>query len=354
MKTMLVIFGGQSPEHEISIRSFFGVFSDLPKDWKKVPVYIERNGMWSWMDARFLTDPKSIPSARVSCGLMRQGPGWVSLVHAKSGEVLEKVDFVFPILHGEYGEDGRIQGWLDMLGVPYAGCGMEASAISMNKWATKVLCQHGGVPIVPTFPLTRVNHKSFNPESLPFLLPWFVKPARTGSSVGVSRVNEIGQLNSALEEAFLYDSLVLIEKGILGREMECSVLEDVEAGTLITSEPAEIIPGDVFYSYKDKYLDDKAKILCPADLSPSQKELIQNYAATTFRLVGGRGYARVDFLLDNQGSVFLNEINTIPGFTSISMFPKMLEVSGFSRKTILQKIVQASLSPNARSPMLSH
>jgi D-alanine-D-alanine ligase len=318
---MAILFGGQSPEHEISILSFKGIFPSIARTWEILPVYISREGSW------FLQkNSKDIFKGKLD-------------VKTPFDIRQTRVDFVFIALHGENGEDGRMQGYLDMLGIPYSGCGAEASTICMNKILTKQVCKLSEISVTPWVNLTQGDH--FDPKSVSFPMPWVIKSARMGSSFGVSKVEKPAEIKNALQEAFKYDSLALIEPYIQGREFECGVVEDSDTRRVIASEPCEIIPGDVLYSYADKYVNDTAKLICPTRLDNDLKLKIQEMAKAAFCAVGGQGFARCDFLMDVKNNIYLSEINTIPGFTPISMFPKMFEVSGLSREKILAKIIKS-------------
>jgi D-alanine-D-alanine ligase len=306
-----LVFGGRSGEHEISVRSARSIKAALDSDKYRVSEYfIDPEGKWH-------------------PGPILPEPG-----------INKDIDVVFPVLHGTFGEDGTVQGLLELAGLPYVGAGVLASAVSMDKAVTKMLCAQAGLPVVEHLVVTRGN---FDPSklTLPFGFPVFVKPANLGSSVGITKAKNPEELRGALETAAKFDRKILLERGINGREFECAVLDGEER---IASTPCEIIPSQDFYTYEDKYLLNQARIELPAQLDPVQTKEMQRLAVASFDAVGCEGMARVDFLLESgTGQFYVNEINTIPGFTSISMFPKMLEYSGISYAQLLDKLIESAL-----------
>ena len=306
-----VIFGGRSGEHEISIRSAESIKRALDQTRYEVSeLFIDKEGKWH-------------PAA------LAPEPG------ANSG-----IDVVFPILHGTFGEDGTIQGLLELAELPYVGAGVLASAVSMDKVMTKKLCLQAELPVVEYVTLTRGCFDEAHLH-LPFDYPVFVKPANLGSSVGITKAKHHDQLRQALEIALHYDRKVIVERGINGREFECAVLGGEKPKA---SVPCEILPSQEFYTYEDKYLLDRARIELPAKLDERQTAEMQRLALACFEAVGCEGMARVDFLMEKStGQFFVNEINTIPGFTSISMYPKMFEYSGIPYPELLDRLVQLAL-----------
>ncbi len=308
---MALVFGGRSGEHEVSVRSAESVKQALDPDKYRVSEFlIDKEGRWS---------PKPIlpePGANA------------------------EIDVVFPLLHGTFGEDGTVQGLLELAELPYVGAGVLASAVSMDKDVSKRLCRDAGLPVVPYMVLLR---GSFNPSTLdlPFDFPVFVKPANLGSSVGISKAKTREDLQCALETAAHYDRKILIERGIQGREFECAVLGGDRPRA---SVPCEILPSQDFYTYDDKYLLNRARIDLPPDLNPEQVSKMQCLALRAFEALECEGMARVDFLMDGaSGHLYINEVNTLPGFTSISMFPKMWEYSGVSYSELLDTLVGDAL-----------
>lgn len=306
-----LVFGGRSGEHEVSIRSAESVKRALdPSKYEVHEYFIDKAGRWS--PAPFTPEPG-------------RNPG---------------IDVVVPMLHGTFGEDGTIQGLLELADLPYLGAGVLASAVSMDKAMTKRLCKERGLPVVEHLTLTKGQ---FDPQSLelPFPFPVFVKPANLGSSVGISKANNQDEFRKALKTALQYDSKIVVERGITGREFECAVLG---GNPPLASVPCEIIPSQDFYTYEDKYLLNKAQIEMPAKLDAEQVAEVQRLSLACFDAVGCEGMGRIDFLMDSaSGQFYVNEINTIPGFTSISMYPKMLEHSGIPYSDLLDRLIQLAL-----------
>jgi D-alanine-D-alanine ligase len=305
-----LVYGGRSGEHEISIRSAESIRRALDRDKYDISEYfIHKDGKW---------DPRPILPE----------PG------ANSG-----IDVVFPALHGTFGEDGTVQGLLDLAELPYVGAGVLASAVSMDKAVTKRLCKEAGLPVVEYVVLTKGQ---FDPGclQLPFPFPVFVKPTNLGSSVGITKVKNCQELRDALAVAAQYDRKIIVERGIEGREFECAVLGGDEP---TASVPCEIFPSQEFYTYEDKYLLDQAVIDLPAKLTEEEIREVKRLSVACFDAVGCEGMARVDFLMERNGDLFVNEINTIPGFTSISMVPKMWEYCGVPYSELLDKLIRLAL-----------
>ena len=308
---LAVVFGGRSGEHEISIRSAKSILQSLdPEKYDVSEYFISQDGKWA---------PRAISPEPGG------NPG---------------IDVVFPILHGTFGEDGTIQGLLELAELPYVSAGVLASAVSMDKEVMKRLCQERGLPIVEYLILYRDGLEADRICSQ-VRFPVFVKPANLGSSVGISKARNTGELKAALEKAAGFDSKVIVERGIEGREFECSVMGNTDP---VAATPCEILPSREFYDYEDKYMLDKAETVLTARLSPEQTEHVRWLAVQCYRAVGCEVMARVDFLMERAtGQIFINEINTIPGFTSISMFPKMWEHEGISYPALLDKLIGFAL-----------
>jgi D-alanine-D-alanine ligase len=306
-----LVYGGRSGEHEVSLRSAESVRRALDRSKYDISEYfIDKDGRWN--PTPILPEPG-----------------------ANSG-----IDVVFPVLHGTFGEDGTVQGLLDLAELPYIGAGVLASAVSMDKVVTKRLCREAGLPIVEHVALTRGH---FDPEclSLPFPFPVFVKPANLGSSVGITRAKNCQELREALHVAAQFDRKIIVERGVEGREFECAVLGGDQP---MASVPCEIFPSQDFYTYEDKYLLDRAVIELPAKLSEERIDEVKRLSLACFNAVDCEGMARVDFLMEGtDGELFVNEINTIPGFTSISMVPKMWEYSGVPYPELLDRLVTLAL-----------
>lgn len=306
-----IVYGGRSGEHEVSIRSARSILAAIDRSRYEVSEYfIDLEGRWH---------PRPIVPQ----------PG------ANPG-----IDVVFPVLHGTFGEDGTIQGLLELADLPYVGAGVLASAAGMDKEITKRLCRERGLPVVDFLVLRRPALDAERVlRSLP--LPVFVKPANLGSSVGITKVKVPEQLPAALELAAQYDRKIIVERAIDAREIECSVLGNEEPQA---SLPCEIIPSREFYDYEDKYVLNRTQFRIPAELPGEMIERIRQMAVAAYEAVQCEGMARVDFLLDRQsGQLYVNELNTIPGFTEISMYPKMWEATGLSYRALIDRLIELAL-----------
>ena len=311
MLRVAVLCGGRSGEHEISLRSAESVMAGLDRAKYEVrKIFITPEGRWE--PGPILPEPGANPG----------------------------IDVVFPVLHGTFGEDGTVQGLLELAELPYVGCGVLASAVAMDKDVFKRLMVERGLPVGEYFVVRRGRYRAAElRDRLPY--PVFVKPANLGSSVGISKVSDPAQLEAALELAAQFDSKIVVERGITGREFECSVMGNDEP---VVAIPCEILPSREFYDYEDKYLLGEARTILPAELTQSQTEEIRRLARESYAAAGCEGMARVDFLMEAAtGSLFINEINTIPGFTSISMYPKMWEAAGVSFSELLDRLVEFAL-----------
>ena len=312
MKTRIaVIYGGRTGEHEVSIRSAQAILAGLdPAKYEKIEYFIDKQGKWS--PRPILPEPGAHPG----------------------------IDVVFPVLHGTFGEDGTVQGLLELAGLPYVGAGVMASAISMDKEMMKRVCRERLLPIVEYVTLTR-DCPNVEEACRGLAFPVFVKPANLGSSVGISKAHDAHELGDAFTLAAQFDRKVIVERAIVGRELECSVLGNQEP---IASLPCEILPSREFYDYEDKYLLDLAQTQVPADLSAERTAELRRLAVECYRAVECEGMARVDFFLERDTDrLYINEINTIPGFTSISMYPKMWEHSGIGFKDLLDRLIALAL-----------
>lgn len=342
-----LLFGGKSAEHEVSLQSAKNVYDALdPEKFDVVLVGIDKRGRWVLQDSsKFLldyTNPEMIKlnASNRDVAFVPDKTGDASLVEIGVGDVGD-IDVVFPILHGPLGEDGTVQGLLKMLDVPFVGAGVLGSAIGMDKDVMKRLLRDAGVPVAKFVVLRSVSQITFAEVKRALGVPFFVKPANMGSSVGVSKVKSIGEYKKALALAFSYDTKVLCEENISGREIECSVLGNEDP---IASIPGEIVLRDEFYSYETKYISEEgAEIVIPARITPSEKKKIQEMAVQAFKVLECGGMGRVDFFLTMGGKVYLNEINTIPGFTRISMYPKMWEASGISYSELCARLIQLAI-----------
>jgi D-alanine-D-alanine ligase len=355
-----IVFGGRSGEHEVSIRSARSVMAALDTDrYEAVPIGITKEGYWicsgdplvqllSEADQRLLSLPEMSHTNQKSAHLNRKKQESTSLI--PRDQLLTPLDVIFPVLHGPYGEDGTMQGLLEMAQIPYVGCGVLASSVGMDKILFKDVMAAHNIPSVPYLSFLR---KDLETEQNPIVersvrkLGWpvFCKPANLGSSVGISVCKNAEELRDGMRTAALYDRRILIEKAVSNaREIEVSVLGNDEP---IASVPGEIIPSRDFYDYASKYLDnddDASRLIIPANISSEQADICRDLAIRAFRAIDGAGMSRVDFLIDGfTGDIFLNELNTIPGFTDISMFTKLWEASGITYSDLVTKLIELSL-----------
>ncbi len=315
-KRVAVIYGGRSGEHEISLRSAKSIIEALdPEKYKVLHYLISKEGKWS--PRPIVPEPNGNP----------------------------EIDVVFPAVHGTFGEDGTLQGLLELAGLPYVGAGVLASSVSMDKEVMKRLARERGLPVVDYKVFSSSQLKDLDGICSTFEFPVFVKPANLGSSVGISKAHNCVELKSALELAAAYDRKVIVERGIQGREFECAVLGNDQPAP---SVPCEILPSREFYDYDDKYLLEKAGTVIPADLAPEQTAELQRLAVECYLAMECEGLARVDFLLETSTNrLFINEINTLPGFTSISMYPKMWEYSGLPMPKLVDRLIELALERHA-------
>ena len=358
-----VIYGGKSGEHEVSIASAASVFKHIDRTkYDPVPILIEKSGRWVLAgDA-----PKAISAADVhaeaaaqSSGPARQNAGaaQVQAVEPTSALSDRHIDVVFPVLHGPYGEDGTVQGLLELANVPYVGAGVLGSAVGMDKAVMKTLFAARGLPVGPYLVALRREWERdaaavTGRVSRELHYPVFVKPANLGSSVGISKAKSDDELREAMRVALEYDRKIVIEAAIpQAREIECAVLGNDEPQA---STPGEIVPQREFYDYAAKYLDaDGSTCLIPAPLDPAQVREIQRLSIEAFKAVDGAGLSRVDFLVAREtGDTYVNEVNTMPGFTTISMYPKMWEASGLAYPALLDRLITLALERHAEKQKL--
>lgn len=345
-----VLFGGRSPEHDVSVLSATNVMRALdPARYDPVPVFITRDGLW--LLSVFEDGRLSKPASGVEICLVPGGRGRMIALPADGAAYdLAPIDILFPVLHGLHGEDGSVQGLAEVAIVPLVGCGILGSATALDKDIAKRLLREAGIATARSVAIHASAPPSFAAVEAELGLPVFIKPARQGSSVGVSKVASADEFEAALAEGFKYDIKLLAEEFIRGREIECSVLED-PAGGLFVSRPGEIVPAEShgFYSYDAKYIDaDGAVIKVPAELPQGMESLVREVAAEAFRAVGCDGMARVDFFLTDDGQVLLNELNTIPGFTDISMYAKAMAASGIDYAEVIDRLVAHGLARASR------
>ena len=350
-RRVLVIFGGRSAEHEVSVISARSVLEALdPGRFDVITVGIDKAGRWHRVAAlpAAPTGAGPLPSVGADSGpgvALAREPGDRAIV-ADDGTRTD-VDVVFPILHGPYGEDGTIQGMLELAGVPYVGAGVLASAIGMDKAVQKTLFAAAGLPVVPHEVVWdrewEEDREAVEARAEALGLPVFVKPAALGSSVGISKVRQLDQFSAAMEEALSYGTKAIVERGVEGaREIECAVFGNDDP---VASLPGEILPaaGADFYDYRAKYLDDSTRLQVPADLPDEVVGRIQGLAVAAFRAVDAAGMARVDFFHVPPDEVIVNEINTIPGFTPVSMYPKMWESSGLPYAELVERLIDLAV-----------
>jgi D-alanine-D-alanine ligase len=342
-----ILFGGRSGEHEVSLASAASVIRALdPEKYEAVPIGIDKDGRWlvSQKAQKMLSDVLK-NGDRV---LLPADPSAATLVPlaAGSGQPSVPVDVVFPVLHGTFGEDGTVQGLLELANMPYVGAGVLGSAIGMDKDVQKRLFAQAGLPVVPFVVFRRSdwekNREDITTDVLTRLrLPIFVKPSAAGSSVGMTKVTTREQLPEAIDFAAQFGMKVIVERGVDAREIEVSVLGNDE---IRASIPGEIVPHREYYDYKAKYIESGTQLVIPAELSEKQIAQFQELAVKSFRAIDGTGMARCDFFLERgTGEIYVNELNTIPGFTSISMYPKLWEASGLPYPKLIDELISLAL-----------
>lgn len=341
-----VLFGGRSSEHEISLLSARSVIEAIDRSRYDVTLIgIGKDGRWLGAKGESYllnaSDPKKIAINRAATKELAVRPG---------GEGVGPVDVIFPVMHGTYGEDGSIQGFLRMLDLPFVGPDILGSAVGMDKDVTKRLLRDAGIPIADFFCVRGADEVGFRQAQKALGMPVFIKPANQGSSVGVSKADGPKSFRKALRDAFSYDTKVLIERAVPGREIEVAVLgnETPEA-----SVPGEVIPHHDFYSYEAKYLDENgAGLAIPATLSAAQAKTVRALAVRAFRTLELEGMARVDFFMTRKGEFVVNEVNTIPGFTKISMYPKLWQASGLPYPKLIDRLIALAIARHARRARL--
>ncbi len=376
-----ILFGGRSGEHEVSLLSAASVLNAIDKEkYEVVPIGITKDGRWltaehaeNLLQGKLVLEPRHLragdPDTTASAAVLARGEAVVvppEPVHRQSGLVpfqtdaammrrasdrAINVDVIFPVLHGTFGEDGTIQGLLELADIPYVGAGVLGSAAGMDKDIMKSLFIAAGIPIVKHVTILRSAWEK-DPKKVQKLMeskltyPVFVKPANLGSSVGISKAHNRKELGPAIEEAAKFDRKIVIEQGVGGkkekaREIECSVLGNDEPAA---SVPGEIVPGKEFYDYTAKYVDEGSQLIIPAKLSKAETKRVQDLAVAAFKAVDCSGLARVDFLMDPKTrKIFLNEINTMPGFTAISMYPKLWAASGLEYADLIDRLIQLGM-----------
>lgn len=346
---LAIIMGGKSPEHAISLRSGYSVVNALNKDKYDITIIgIDKNGFWWLQDQEnFILNPadaKEICLAPSDTRVYLDTDGKKCYLHKKKGNrKIKKIDVAFPVLHGAYGEDGVVQGLFRSVNVAFVGVDVLASSAGMDKDIAKRLWRDAGIPIANFEIITHSTRSKIKYESLieKLGLPMFVKPANAGSSVGVHKVNSKEEFTSAVKDALQFDRKLLVEEAVVGIEVECAILgnENPKASVI-----GGILPTDQFYSYDAKYISTTgAKLMIPVDIPEKVSQYIQSTAIKAFQCIDAEGLSRVDFFLKDDHSIILNEINTLPGFTSISMYPKLWEASGLPYPDLLDELIQLGI-----------
>ena len=358
-KNVGIIFGGKSTEHEVSLQSAKNIVDAIDKDKFNVTLIgIDKNGIWHLNESTHFLLNSDNPSL---ISLHQSGRNIAFILGKNEEQIIEfqektlsQLDVIFPIVHGTLGEDGSLQGLLKMVNLPFVGSQVLSSAMCMDKDITKRLLRDAGLNITPFIKLAKKNRKniSFEIASSQLGCPLFVKPANQGSSVGVNKVTSPEEFEAALEMAFTYDNKVLIEQGIDGREIECAVIGNDEPSASVCGE---IELEDSFYSYDTKYINDKgATITIPANIPDEISEKIREISIKAYEVLECTGLARVDVFLTNNGEIFINEINTLPGFTNISMFPKLWEVSGLNYSDLITRLIELAIEHHENDAQLKN
>jgi D-alanine-D-alanine ligase len=337
-----VLFGGRSGEHEVSLASAASVIRGMDLDkYEPVPIGITKDGHWLMGEGAAKALPDILKNGRRV--MLAADPTEAALMPLDRGAGAQRFDVVFPVMHGTFGEDGTIQGMLELAGLPFVGAGVLGSAIGMDKDVSKRLCQGAGIPVVPWITVYRSQWEK-EPDAVKksieekFEYPVFVKPATLGSSVGMTKAHNDEELGPALNFAAEYGMKILVEKSVTAREIEVAVLGNHDPKASI---PGEIVPHREFYDYAAKYLEEGTQLLIPAELKEAQVKKVQTLAVEAFRALELSGMARVDFFLEKKGGkLYLNEVNTIPGFTSISMYPKLWEATGIPFRELVDKLIE--------------
>ncbi|MUV38365.1 D-alanine--D-alanine ligase [Lentibacillus sp. JNUCC-1] len=344
-----IIFGGKSAEHEVSLQSAKNIVDAIDQDkYEVLLIGIDKAGKWHVSDpSSYLLNadnPKRIALKKSEDPVaVVPGSSEAQMIHAADASVLDQVDVVFPIVHGTLGEDGSLQGMLRIANLPFVGPSVLSSAVCMDKDIAKRLLADAGIHVAKGMAFTRAERKKINFDTAKAKLgvPMFIKPANQGSSVGVSKVTSKAEFNVAIDQAFDYDHKLVIEEAVVGREIECSVLGNADPKA---SLPGEILPQTEFYSYESKYIDEKgADLAAPADLSDEDVARVQDAAIKAFQALQCEGLARVDFFLTEAGDIYVNEVNTLPGFTKISMYPKLWEISGVPYTELITRLIELAV-----------
>ncbi|SDJ65399.1 D-alanine--D-alanine ligase [Sediminibacillus albus] len=355
-----IVFGGKSAEHEVSLQSAKNIVDAIDKQkYEVVLIGIDKDGKWHLNDqSHYLINeenPKLIELSKSNQHVaVIPGEDNLQIMNLNEEVKLDQLDVIFPIVHGTLGEDGSVQGMLRLANLPYVGSNVLGSAVCMDKDIAKKLLMQAGIDVAKSFTYKRSQKESISFEQVKeqLGLPMFIKPASQGSSVGVSKVRNMEDFYKGIEEAFLYDHKILIEENIEGREVECAVLGNENPKA---SLPGEILPQGDFYSYQTKYIDENGAVLeIPADLPENEIERIQAASIEAFRVLECEGLARVDFFIKQDGTLLLNEVNTLPGFTRISMYPQLWGVSGLSYPDLIDQLLQLAIARFERDKTLKN
>lgn len=352
-----IVFGGRSTEHAISLLSAQNVYNYLDKDkYNPILIGIDKSGQWHYNEEHMhllnSNDASKIKmEATPSPVLLSQNTNEKKLISSQTNKTISEIDVIFPVLHGTYGEDGSIQGLAKLANIPVVGCGILGSAIGMDKDIMKRVLRDSNINVAPWITI-RNNSSNISYLEVKDILgsEVFIKPANLGSSVGVSYCKSEETFEKSLDYALKYDHKVIIEKKILGREIECAVLGNSNPKASI---PGEIIPQDGFYSFENKYLDENGAVLkIPADLTDNQVSKIQALSLETYSVLECRGMSRIDMFMTENEDLIINEINTIPGFTNISMYPKLWEHTGVTQKELISKLIELAIDEHQRNNYL--
>lgn len=342
-KRLGIIFGGKSDEHEISILSASSIIDAVDKSkYEVIQLGINKAGNW-YLITDDMKGISSLNDSRIKTLIPSSDSERGGATSIKMGDLKDLLDFVFPVLHGPFGEDGTIQGLFEMMDLPYAGCGVTSSALSMDKIFTKEIWIRAGLPVcrhesVNIYDIENNRDTVLKEIEISMGYPLFIKPANMGSSVGITRAGNINELINAVDEALKYDNRVIIEEEIRGRELETAVLGN---NIVKAAEVGEIVAAGTFYDYESKYCDGSTKLFVPADIPDSKSEEIRKLAVKAYKALGGNGFARVDFFMEDEtGRIYLNEMNTIPGFTEFSMFPSLWMEAGLEYGQLIERIIE--------------
>ena len=341
-KSVLIIFGGNSTEHEVSCKSVMNFIKNIPDDkYQKHLVGIKKSGDWVYYTSDTALIPQNNWDSEASNTVCMLCPN-KGLVLLDGQNTVINVDVIIPVLHGKNGEDGTIQGLFELCSIPYVGCGVVASGVSMDKAYTKIIVDNIGTIPQADYVLVKQGETSdyIKETESKFTYPVFVKPCKSGSSQGVSKAENRDELVNAVNLALKHDSKVLIEETIKGRELECAVFE--KNGEIICSNAGEAVAGDVFYSYEAKYNNADSKTVLNPDIPEGVNDKVKDYAEKIFRALGCSGLSRVDFFMEESGNVIFNEINTLPGFTEISMYPMMMDAIGYPIEKLMEELIEGA------------